>query len=256
MSGTLLRDRVGRVAVLTLNRPDKRNALDRELLEALVDELRVIDRGTEVRAVVIGGDERAFAAGADLGALGTAGAIELYTSGFSELWDDLAAIRTPLVAAVAGHALGGGLELALLCDVVIAADNARFGFPETRLGIVPGAGGTQRLIRTAGKAVAMDMILTGRRLDAAEALRCGLVSRVAPLDGLRAEAMDAAERIAEAGPLATRMAKHAVLTAFDTGLTAGVAHERALSALIAASADRAEGMRAFRERTTPDFEGK
>jgi enoyl-CoA hydratase len=256
MSGTLLRDTVGRVAVLTLNRPDKRNALDRELLEALVDELRAIDRGTEVRAVVIGGDERAFAAGADLGALGTAGAIELYTSGFSELWDDLAAIRTPLVAAVAGHALGGGLELALLCDVVVAAGNARFGFPETRLGIVPGAGGTQRLIRTAGKAVAMDMILTGRRLDAAEALRCGLVSRVAPLDGLRAEAMDAAERIAEAGPLATRMAKHAVLTAFDTGLTAGVAHERALSALIAASADRAEGMRAFRERTTPDFEGK
>jgi enoyl-CoA hydratase len=256
MSGTLLRDTVGRVAVLTLNRPDKRNALDRELLEALVDELRAIDRGTEVRAVVIGGDERAFAAGADLGALGTAGAIELYTSGFSELWDDLAAIRTPLVAAVAGHALGGGLELALLCDVVVAADNARFGFPETRLGIVPGAGGTQRLIRTAGKAVAMDMILTGRRLDAAEALRCGLVSRVAPLDGLRAEAMDAAERIAEAGPLATRMAKHAVLTAFDTGLTAGVAHERALSALIAASTDRAEGMRAFRERTTPDFEGK
>lgn len=256
MTGAITLEQDGAVAVITLNRPEKRNALSRELLLQLVDTLRMLDRDETTRAVVLQGDERAFAAGADLGSLGDAGAIELYTSGFSELWDDVAAIRLPLVASVAGYALGGGLELALICDVVIAADNAQFGFPETSIGIVPGAGGTQRIVRAIGKPMAMDLLLTGRRLTAAEALGSGLVSRVVPLADLTRESRTVADRIAAAGPLATRMAKHAVLTAFEAPLTVGVAHERALSALIAASADRNEGLRAFRARDVPDFEGR
>lgn len=256
MTGAITLEQDGAVAVITLNRPEKRNALSRDLLLQLVDTLRMLDRDETTRAVVLQGDERAFAAGADLGSLGDAGAIELYTSGFSELWDDVAAIRLPLVASVAGYALGGGLELALICDVVIAADNAQFGFPETSIGIVPGAGGTQRIVRAIGKPMAMDLLLTGRRLTAAEALGSGLVSRVVPLADLTRESRMVADRIAAAGPLATRMAKHAVLTAFDAPLTVGVAHERALSALIAASADRNEGLRAFRARDVADFEGR
>ncbi|GAA3668460.1 enoyl-CoA hydratase-related protein [Microbacterium marinilacus] len=252
----LLREDRGAITLLTLNRPDKRNALSRELLESLIDALRAIDRDGVSRAVVLRGDDRAFAAGADLGDLGKAGAIDLYTSGFSELWDDVAAIRTPIIAAVSGYALGGGLELALLCDIVIAAESARFGFPETGLGIIPGAGGTQRVVRAVGKAVAMDLLLTGRRMDADEALRSGLISRVTTSEDLLPTAIEAAERAAAAAPLAARMAKHAVLAAQETGLSAGVAHERALSALIAASNDRAEGMRAFRERRAPEFEGR
>lgn len=256
MTGAITLEQDGAVAIVTLNRPEKRNALSRDLLLQLVDTLRMLDRDETTRAVVLQGDERAFAAGADLGSLGDAGAIELYTSGFSELWDDVAAIRLPLVASVAGYALGGGLELALICDVVIAADNAQFGFPETSIGIVPGAGGTQRIVRAIGKPMAMDLLLTGRRLTAAEALGSGLVSRVVPLADLTRESRMVADRIAAAGPLATRMAKHAVLTAFDAPLTVGVAHERALSALIAASADRNEGLRAFRARDVADFEGR
>lgn len=256
MTGAITLEQDGAVAIVTLNRPEKRNALSRDLLLQLVDTLRMLDRDETTRAVVLQGDERAFAAGADLGSLGDAGAIELYTSGFSELWDDVAAIRLPLVASVAGYALGGGLELALICDVVIAADNAQFGFPETSIGIVPGAGGTQRIVRAIGKPMAMDLLLTGRRLTAAEALGSGLVSRVVPLADLTKESRMIADRIAAAGPLATRMAKHAVLTAFDAPLTVGVAHERALSALIAASADRNEGLRAFRARDVADFEGR
>ncbi|MFZ4894500.1 enoyl-CoA hydratase-related protein [Plantibacter sp. Mn2098] len=252
----LLVEHSGLIATVTLNRPEKRNALNRELLELLVQTLRGFEQDGTTRVVVLRGDRRAFAAGADIGALSDAGAIDLYTAGFSELWDDVAAMKLPLVAAVSGYALGGGLELALICDVVVAADSARFGFPEAGIGIIPGAGGTQRIVRAVGKSMAMDLVLTGRRLDAAEALASGLVSRVVTEDALDAEAHTVAERIAAGAPLATRMAKHAVLSAYDTGLTAGVAHERTLSALIAASADRAEGMRAFSERTTPEFEGK
>lgn len=252
----LLLERDGHVATVTLNRPEKRNALNRELLERLVETLRALERDGATRVVVLRGDRRAFAAGADIGALGDAGAIELYMAGFSELWDDVAAVQLPLVAAVSGYALGGGFELALICDVVVAGESAQFGFPETGIGIIPGAGGTQRIVRAVGKSMAMDLVLTGRRLGSLEALASGIVSRVVADDALDAEARTVAERIAAGAPLATRMAKHAVLSAYDSGLTAGVAHERALSALIAASADRAEGMRAFGERTTPRFEGK
>lgn len=256
MTELVLTDTSDHVAVVTLNRPDKRNALSRDLMEKLVATLRKLDGDESVRVIVLRGDERAFSAGADIGALSQATSTELYTSGFSELWDEVALVRTPMVAAVAGYALGGGLELAMICDVIIAADDAMLGLPETGLGIIPGAGGTQRLVASVGKALAMDVLLTGRRLDAHEALISGLVSRVVPADELMAEALATARDIAVRGPLANRLAKHAVLTALDSSLTSGIAHERTLSALVVDSEDRAEGMRAFASRTTPAFVGR
>jgi enoyl-CoA hydratase len=244
------------VATLRIDRADKRNALDADTLGALVAALHRLDDDPAVRVIVIAGDERAFAAGADLGALGAAGAIELYLSGFSEHWDAVAAVRTPLVAAVRGYALGGGLELALACDVVVVAADAVLGFPEVRLGILPGAGGTQRLLRAVGKATALDLLLTSRRIDGAEAVRLGIASRVVPSDEVDAAADLAADEIAQGAPVAAAMIKSAVLAGFEMPLAAAVAHERALSALIAASADRTEGMRAFRARETPTFEGR
>ncbi|MDQ1075233.1 MULTISPECIES: enoyl-CoA hydratase-related protein [Microbacterium] len=246
----------GAVATVTLDRAEKRNALDAETLGALVDALRRLDDDPTVRAIVIAGDERAFAAGADLGDLGSAGAVELYRSGFSEHWDAVAAIRTPLVAAVRGYALGGGLELALACDVVVIAADAVLGFPEVRLGILPGAGGTQRLLRAVGKTVALDLLLTARRIDGAEAARLGIASRVVASAEVEGAARAAADEIAQGAPVAAAMIKSAVLAGFEMPLGAAVAHERALSALIAASADRAEGMRAFGARETPTFEGR
>lgn len=244
------------VATLRIDRADKRNALDADTLRALVAALHRLDDDPAVRVIVIAGDERAFAAGADLGDLGAAGAIELYLSGFSEHWDAVAAVRTPLVAAVRGYALGGGLELALACDVVVVAADAVLGFPEVRLGILPGAGGTQRLLRAVGKATALDLLLTSRRIDGAEAVRLGIASRVVPSDEVDAAADLAADEIAQGAPVAAAMIKSAVLAGFEMPLAAAVAHERALSALIAASADRTEGMRAFRARETPTFEGR
>lgn len=246
----------GTVATLTIDRAHKRNALDAETLSALVAALRRLDGDTSVRAIVIAGDERAFAAGADLGDLGSAGAVELYRSGFSEQWDAVAAIRTPLVAAVRGYALGGGLELALACDVVVIAEDAVLGFPEVRLGILPGAGGTQRLLRAVGKAVALDLLLTARRIDGTEAAWLGIASRVVASTEVDDAAHAAAVEIAQGAPVAAAMIKSAVLAGFEMPLGAAVAHERALSALIAASHDRAEGMRAFAARETPAFEGR
>ncbi|WZH38408.1 MAG: enoyl-CoA hydratase-related protein [Microbacterium enclense] len=255
MSGVRVRAE-GAIATITLDRAEKRNALDAETLGALVDALRRFDDDPAVRAIVIAGDERAFAAGADLGDLGSAGAVELYRSGFSEHWDAVAAIRTPLVAAVRGYALGGGLELALACDVVVIADDAVLGFPEVRLGILPGAGGTQRLLRAVGKAAALDLLLTARRIDGAEATRLGIASRAVASAEVDDAARAAAAEIAQGAPVAAAMIKSAVLAGFEMPLGAAVAHERALSALIAASADRAEGMRAFGARETPTFEGR
>ncbi|MFI8632993.1 enoyl-CoA hydratase/isomerase family protein [Microbacterium sp. NPDC077663] len=246
----------GHVATVTIARPEKRNALDADTLGALVAALDRFDADPAVRAIVVAGDERAFAAGADLGDLGSAGAVDLYRSGFSEHWDAVAAIRTPLVAAVRGYALGGGLELALACDVVVIADDAVLGFPEVRLGILPGAGGTQRLLRAVGKAVALDLLLTARRISGADAARLGIASRVVPSDEVDVAAQTTADEIAEGAPVAAGMIKAAVLAGFEMPLGAAIAHERALSALIAASADRTEGMRAFRARETPTFEGR
>jgi enoyl-CoA hydratase len=247
----------GPIALVKLDRPAKRNALNRAMLTELLCTLRECDADPGVRAIVISGGEQAFAAGADIGVLAAANAIELYTSGFSEMWDDVAAIAKPLIAAVSGYTLGGGLELVLICDIVVADQTAIFGMPETGIGTIPGAGGTQRLVRAVGKSMAMEMILAGRRLDANEALSFGLVSTVASAgQNTEAVAFGIAERIAAAAPLAVSMAKSAVLESYETTLTAGIRYERSLSALIAASDDRAEGIRAFAAKEQPVFKGK
>jgi len=250
-------ERRGPVALVKLDRPAKRNALNRAMLTDLVRTLRECDDDPDIRAIVISGSEQAFAAGADIEALAAANAIELYTSGFSEMWDDVAAIAKPLVAAVSGYTLGGGLELALICDIVVADRTAIFGMPEAGIGTIPGAGGTQRLVRAVGKSMAMEMILAGRRITADEALSFGLVSTVAnDGQGSEAAAFGIAERIAAAAPLAVSMAKSAVLESYETTLAAGIRYERSLSALIAASDDRAEGVRAFAAKERPVFKGK
>ena len=244
------------IGFATLDRPEKLNALDTATLTQLVDALSAFDANPEIRAIVIGGSDRAFAAGADIGDLATAGSMEMLTSGFSEHWDAVAAIETPLIAAVRGYALGGGLELALICDIIIAGESAVFGLPETSIGTIPGAGGTQRLVRAVGKSVAMEMILAGRRLASHDALAMGLVSAVVPDDELTSAARATAHRIRSNAPLAVKLAKRAVLESFETSLSAGVRYERTLSAVIASSLDRAAGAQAFAEKRAPQFTGR
>jgi enoyl-CoA hydratase len=244
----------GAVAVVTLNRAQKYNALTAEMLDELVSTLKELDGRADVRAIVLFGSPKAFSAGADTGTLASASATTLWRSGFSEKWDRVAEIETPLIAAVSGYALGGGLELALLCDIIIADQSAVFGLPESHIGIIPGAGGTQRLVRAVGKSLAMDMLLSGRRIDAQEALRAGLVSRVT--DSLEEQALILANQVAKAAPLAAMMIKKAVAASYEMPLSAGVAYERSLSALIADSEDRAAGLAAFKNKQSPEFKGR
>lgn len=244
----------GAIAVVTLNRPQKYNALTAEMLDELVSTLKELDGRADVRAIVLFGSPKAFSAGADTGTLASASATTLWRSGFSEKWDRVAEIETPLIAAVSGYALGGGLELALLCDMIIADSSAVFGLPESHIGIIPGAGGTQRLVRAVGKSLAMDMLLSGRRIDAQEALRAGLVSRVT--DSLEEQALTLANQVAKAAPLAAMMIKKAVAASYEMPLSAGVAYERSLSALIADSEDRATGLAAFKNKQSPEFKGR
>ncbi|MFB5743396.1 enoyl-CoA hydratase-related protein [Cedecea sp. S5-13] len=244
----------GAVAVVTLNRAQKYNALTAEMLDELVSTLKELDGRADVRAIVLFGSPKAFSAGADTGTLASASATTLWRSGFSEKWDRVAEIETPLIAAVSGYALGGGLELALLCDMIIANQSAVFGLPESHIGIIPGAGGTQRLVRAVGKSLAMDMLLSGRRIDAQEALRAGLVSRVT--DSLEEQALTLANQVAKAAPLAAMMIKKAVAASYEMPLSAGVAYERSLSALIADSEDRAAGLAAFKNKQSPEFKGR
>ncbi|WP_375458582.1 enoyl-CoA hydratase-related protein [uncultured Enterovirga sp.] len=249
-------DRTGMVGLVVLDRPAKLNALDRAMLDQMVQILREFDADESIRAIVLAGGEKAFAAGADVGDLAEANPIELYTSGFSEKWDEVAAISTPTVAAVSGYALGGGLELALICDIIVADPSASFGLPEASIGTMPGSGGTQRLVRAVGKSLAMEMILAGRRLSAEEAFRQGLVSTLAEPGAAQAVATSIAERIAASAPLAVRLARSAVLESFDATLTTGIRYERALSAILAASLDQAEGLRAFTNKKKPRFVGR
>jgi enoyl-CoA hydratase len=244
----------GAVAVVTLNRAQKYNALTAEMLDELVSTLKELDGRADVRAIVLFGSPKAFSAGADTGTLASASATTLWRCGFSEKWDRVAEIETPLIAAVSGYALGGGLELALLCDIIIADSSAVFGLPESHIGIIPGAGGTQRLVRAVGKSLAMDMLLSGRRIDAQEALRAGLVSRVT--DSLEEQALILANQVAKAAPLAAMMIKKAVAASYEMPLSAGVAYERSLSALIADSEDRAAGLAAFKNKQSPEFKGR
>ena len=244
------------IAVVRLNRPEQLNALSEPLMEELVSRLQELDRDEAVRCIVLAGDERAFAAGADIGELADASAMDMLYARRVERWDAIRALWTPLVGAVSGFCLGGGNELAMSCDLIVASETARFGQPETGLGIIPGAGGTQRLTRAVGKAKAMDVILSGRFLDAYEAERAGLVARVVPKEAWLEEAKRVAREIAAKAPVAQRLAKEAVNRAYSTTLEHGLEHERRLLYLAFASADAHEGLRAFAEKRRPEFEGR
>ena len=249
-------ERDGRVAVVLLNRPKQLNALSGEVMDALVAALRELDDDREIRAIVLGGNERAFAAGADIGELAAGTPISLYENRRIDAWDAIRAVRTPIVAAVSGFCLGGGCELAMLCDLIVAAESAKFGQPEINLGVLPGAGGTQRLTRAVGKSVAMDMILTGRMLSAREALSFGLVARVVAQEAWLVEAKRVAAEIAAKSPISVRLAKEAVDKAFEAPLAVGVEFERRAFYLARASEDATEGLNAFIEKRVPEFEGK
>jgi enoyl-CoA hydratase len=225
-------------------------------MDELVTQLQELDRDDAVRCIVLGGSERVFAAGADIAELARSSAIELYYARRVERWDAIRGLWTPVVAAVSGYCLGGGCELALACDLIVASESARFGQPETSLGIIPGAGGTQRLTRAVGKATAMDIILSGRFLSADEALRAGLVARVVAREAWLAEAKRVAREIASKGPVATRLAKEAVNRAYETTLQLGLEYERRALYLAFASEDAHEGLTAFIEKRKPDFKAR
>jgi enoyl-CoA hydratase/carnithine racemase len=248
--------RDGYVALLRLNRPEARNALSPEVMEQLASELERLDPDPEVRCVVIAGSEEVFAAGADIKAMAERSFAETLRHPAASFWRRLAAIKTPMIAAVSGYALGGGCELALACDMIVAAEGAQFGQPEINLGIIPGGGGTQRLARVLGKQRTMQLVLTGERFDAATALELGLVNKVVEGGGWLEEAMALAVTVAERPPIASRLAKQAVIAAEETALTAGLEHERRLYELAMATEDRVEGMTAFLEKREPKFEGK
>ncbi len=257
MSVELVRvERDGRIGVVLMNRPQQLNALSGELMGAVVGALEELDADPEIRAIVLGGSERAFAAGADINELASGTPISLYESRRIDRWDAIRTLRTPVVAAVSGFCLGGGCELAMLCDLIVASESARFGQPEINLGVLPGAGGTQRLTRAVGKAVAMDMILTGRMLSAREALSFGLVARVVAREAWLDEAKRVAGEIAAKGPISVRLAKEAVDEAFEAPLAAGVEFERRAFYLARASDDAGEGLNAFLEKRPPDFKGR
>jgi len=251
----VITDEVG-VALLKLNRPDARNALSPEMMEEIAAELERIDPDPEVRCVVIAGSDEVFAAGADIRAMSERTFAEALRHPAAAFWRRLAAIKTPMIAAVSGYALGGGCELALACDMIVASDDTRFGQPEITLGIIPGGGGTQRIARTAGKQLAMEYVLTGRRFDAETAQRIGLVNKVVEKGSCLREALELARTVAEQPPIAVRLAKQAVLAAEETALSPGMETERRLYELAMATEDRVEGMRAFLEKREPKFEGR
>jgi enoyl-CoA hydratase len=252
----VLVERDGRVGIVLMNRPKQLNALSGELMDAVVGALSDLDADGDVRAIVLGGNERAFAAGADIGELSAGTPVSLYENRRLDKWDAIRKVRTPIVAAVSGFCLGGGCELAMLCDLVVASETAKFGQPEINLGVLPGAGGTQRLTRAVGKALAMDMILTGRMLSAQEALAYGLVARIVAREAWLDEAKRAAGEIAAKGPIAVRLAKEAIDQAFESPLAAGVELERRSFFVARASEDADEGLRAFLEKRPPDFTGR
>jgi len=252
----VLVERDGRVGVVTMNRPKQLNALSGELMGAVVAALRELDTDPEIRAIVLAGSERTFAAGADITELASGTPVSLYESRRIDAWDSIRDVRTPIVAAVSGFCLGGGCELAMLCDLVVASETAKFGQPEINLGVLPGAGGTQRLTRAVGKAIAMDMILTGRMLSAREALDFGLVARVVAKEAWLDEAKRVAAEIAAKGPIAIRLAKEAIDKAFEAPLAVGVEFERRAFYLARASDDATEGLNAFVEKRPPDFHGR
>jgi len=249
----ILLERRGRVGLITLNRPEALNALNLALMTDVVAAASELDADSGIGAIVLTGSARAFAAGADIKEMSSQTYMDMYLADWFSGWDRLAAVRTPLVAAVSGHALGGGCELALMCDFIIAADTAKFGQPEIKLGVIPGIGGSQRLTRAVGKAKAMELILTGRTIDANEAERAGLVARVVAADDLLADALTTATTIAGMSLPVAMLAKEAVNAAFETTLDAGIRFERRVFHSVFALDDQKEGMRAFIEKRPPSF---
>ena len=249
-----VRTEADKVGIITLNRPKQLNALNGELITELGTALKAFDDDEAIGCIIITGSEKAFAAGADIGAMATYTFAHVYKTDYiTKNWETIRSIRKPVIAAVSGFALGGGCELAMMCDFIIAADNARFGQPEIKLGIIPGAGGTQRLPRAVGKAKAMDLALTARMMDAAEAERAGLVSRVVPLDKLMDETLAAALTISGFSQIAVMAAKESVNRAFEGSLTDGVMFERRLFHALFATSDQKEGMEAFVNKRAPAF---
>ena len=241
-----VRTEAGKVGIVTLNRPKQLNALNAQLMTELGTALLAFDADTSIGCIILTGSEKAFAAGADIGAMATWGFADVYKADYiTKNWETIRQIRKPVIAAVSGFALGGGCEVAMMCDFIIAADNARFGQPEIKLGIIPGAGGTQRLPRAVGKAKAMDLALTGRMMNADEAERSGLVSRVVPLDKLMDEALGAALMICDYSQIAVMAAKESVNRAFESGLSDGIMFERRIFHALFATSDQKEGMDAF-----------
>ncbi|MCK0172942.1 MULTISPECIES: enoyl-CoA hydratase [Mycobacteriaceae] len=250
---TILVTRDGRVGTITLNRPKALNALNSQVMHEVTTAAAEFDDDPDIGAIIVTGSEKAFAAGADIKEMASLSFADVFTADFFAPWAKFAATRTPTIAAVAGYALGGGCELAMMCDLLIAADTAKFGQPEIKLGVLPGMGGSQRLTRAIGKAKAMDLILTGRTIDAAEADRSGLVSRVVPADRLLDEANETAAAIAGMSRNAARMAKEAVNRAYESSLTEGLLYERRLFHSAFATDDQKEGMAAFSEKRPANF---
>ena len=249
-------ERDGAIAIVLLNRPQQLNALSSELMGELAEALQELDADEAIRCIVLGGGERAFAAGADVGELAAGTPISLYQGRRLDRWDAIRNVRTPLVAAVSGYCLGGGCELAMACDLIVASETAQFGQPEINLGVLPGAGGTQRLTRAVGKSVAMDMILSGRMLAAEEALQFGLVARVVAREAWLEAAKAVGREIAAKSPVSVRLAKEAVDKAFEAPLSVGIDFERRAFYLARASEDAEEGLNAFVEKRKPDFKGR
>lgn len=242
-----------RVGLITLNRPDKLNALSLEMMKDVVNAATELDRDTEIGAIILTGSPGAFAAGADINEMSSKTFMDMYLADWFQGWDALAAVRTPILAAVDGYALGGGCELAMICDFILASESAKFGQPEIKLGVIPGMGGSQRLTLAVGKAKAMEMILTGRTIGSAEAERIGLVARVVPGDGLVEDAWQTATAIAEMSKPIAMLAKEAVNTAFQTSLDSGLLFERRIFHAAFATEDQTEGMRAFMDKRAPIF---
>jgi enoyl-CoA hydratase len=254
MEPLVLSEKRGRVGWVTLNRPKALNALNDALIDQLVAALQGFDSEKGVGAIVITGSDKAFAAGADIAAMKDWSFVDAYKNDYiTRNWDALRRVRKPMIAAVAGYALGGGCELAMMCDLIVAADSARFGQPEIKLGIIPGAGGTQRLPRAVGKAKAMDLVLTGRNMDAQEAERCGLVARVVSAERLHEEVLEMATTIAAYSLPAVLAAKEAINRAYESPLADGAMFERRLFHALFATADQKEGMAAFLEKRPPRF---
>jgi enoyl-CoA hydratase len=245
-----------RTALVRLNRPQQLNALNGQVMDELCQALEELDRDEGVRAIVVTGNERAFAAGADIGEMATATPVDMLRNNRIGQWDRVRRIAKPVIAAVNGWALGGGCELAMTLDLIIAGEGARFGQPEINIGVIPGAGGTQRLTRAIGKSRAMEMILTGEPMGAGEARDRGLVARVVPDELVVEDALTLAAQIATKSPIALRLAKEAVNASYEMGLTDALAHERRLFYLLFASEDQKEGMAAFLEKRAPDFTGR